>query len=93
LYKDPFLYFDPDRHDPCDFYENAFEDSIEFYQMLEQMRNRTFLSVVAGMFHEWDKELREWIIKKSFSPLSDKGKKRIWGCQFHEIMESISTDN
>ena len=26
-------HFDPDRHDPGDFYEQAYEEGIEFYQM------------------------------------------------------------
>ena len=57
-------HFDPERHDPTDFYEQAHEESINFYQMLEDMRNRTYLSVAAGMFHEWDKQLREWMAKE-----------------------------
>jgi hypothetical protein len=50
--------FDPDWHDPGDFYEAANDVGIEFYQLLSDMRNQTRLSVVAGMFHEWDKNLR-----------------------------------
>lgn len=51
--------FDPDRHDPSDFEERAYDASIGFYQMLSDMRNRTLLSIVAGKFHEWDKQLRD----------------------------------
>jgi hypothetical protein len=56
--------FDPDRHDPDSFYEQAHDESIEFYQMLEDMLNRTRLSVVSGIFHEWDKQLRDWVLKE-----------------------------
>ena len=31
-------HFDPDRHDPSDFYEQAHEESIAFYQMLDDLR-------------------------------------------------------
>lgn len=31
--------FDPDRHDPGDFYQQAFEEGIAFYQLLDDMRN------------------------------------------------------
>lgn len=55
-------YFDPDRHDPSDFYDAANDVGIEFYQLLSDMRDRTQLSVVAGMYHEWDKQFRKWLI-------------------------------
>jgi hypothetical protein len=57
-------HFDPDRHDPADFYEAAHDKSIEFYQLLNDMHGRTRLSVVAGMYHEWDKKLREWMARE-----------------------------
>lgn len=57
-------YFDPDRHDEGFFYERANEVGIEFYQMLADMREQTRLSVVAGMFQLWDKQLREWLVRE-----------------------------
>ena len=42
--------FDPDRHDPGDFYEAANDAGIEFYGLLSDMREQTTLGVVAGMF-------------------------------------------
>jgi hypothetical protein len=56
--------FDPDRHDPSSFYEAANEVGIEFYGLLSDMRDQTRLSVVAGMFHEWDKQLRNWLVQE-----------------------------
>lgn len=56
--------FDPDRHDPGDFYEAANDAGIEFYTLLSDMRDQTRLSVVAGMFHEWDKQLRDWLVRE-----------------------------
>lgn len=61
--------FDPDRHDPGDFYERAYDITISFYQSLSDMHEQTRLSVVAGMFHQWDKQLREWV----------SGEVRHWG--------------
>lgn len=58
------LHFDPERHDPADFYEAAHDRSIEFYQLLSDMRDRTRLGVIAGMYHEWDKKLREWMVNE-----------------------------
>jgi hypothetical protein len=56
--------FDPDRHDSSDFYEAANEVGIEFYGLLSDMREQTRLSVVAGMFHEWDKKVRDWLVRE-----------------------------
>lgn len=54
-------FFDPDAHDEADFYESANDKGIEFYQLLSDMQERTRLSVIAGMYQEWDKKLREWL--------------------------------
>lgn len=53
--------FDPDRHDPSDFYEQSFEESYEFYNLLENMERNTLFSVIAGMYHEWDKQFRKMV--------------------------------
>lgn len=55
-------YFNPDTDDPFDAYGKANDVGNEFYQMLTSMRDRTRLSVVAGMYHEWEKQLRNWMM-------------------------------
>lgn len=57
-------FFDPEAHDEADLYESANDKAIEFYQLLSDMKDRTRLSVVAGMYYEWDKKLREWIVRE-----------------------------
>ncbi len=56
--------FDPDHDDPDAFCEAANDIGIEFYGLLSDMRERTYLSIVAGMFHEWEKQLREWLVNE-----------------------------
>ncbi|MCK0106844.1 hypothetical protein [Marinobacter sp. S0848L] len=56
--------FDPDVHVPGEFEERAFDAGIEFYQLLTEMRDRTLLSVVSGMYHEWDKHFRQWLVNE-----------------------------
>ena len=58
------IHFNPDKHDPSDFYEAAHDKGIEFYQLLSDMHENTRLSVIAGMFHQWDKKLRDWIVRE-----------------------------
>lgn len=54
-------YFNPDFHDEGSFQEHARDVGIEFYQLLSDMRKTTGLSIVAGIYHEWDKQVRQWI--------------------------------
>lgn len=56
--------FNPDLHDPSDFYAAAHNEGIAFYSQLSDMHERTRFSVTAGMYHEWDKKLREWLTKE-----------------------------
>jgi len=53
--------FDPDRDDPAGAYEQAWEENISFYQSLAELRDNTRLSIIAGMYHEWEKQLRDWL--------------------------------
>mgnify|MGYP003586588239 CR=1 FL=1 len=57
-------HFNPDIHDPSDFYEAAYDKGIEFYQLLSELLENTRLNVIAGMFHQWDKSLRDWIVNE-----------------------------
>jgi hypothetical protein len=83
-------YFDPDRHDPGDFEEQAYFKSIEFHHMLEDMLNRTRLSVVSGIFHEWEKQLKRWIIKNvDYWHDGDNLRKEIWKSNFGMIIDLL----
>tara|TARA_R110000787_G_scaffold13751_5_gene42870 strand:- start:27314 stop:28102 length:789 start_codon:yes stop_codon:yes gene_type:complete len=55
-------YFNQDVHDLGEFEEQAYDAGVEFYQLLSDMRDTTRLSVVAGMYQEWDKSLRQWLV-------------------------------
>lgn len=56
--------FDPDRDDPGADYEQAHDEGIEFYLRLEDLRKITQLSIIAGMYHEWEKQLRDWLARE-----------------------------
>jgi hypothetical protein len=84
--------FDPDFHDPGDFYESARDEGIEFYQLLYEMRDRTRLSVVAGMYHEWDKHLRKWLtdeIRHWHSGEAVAGK--VWTVDFGKLADLMGS--
>lgn len=54
--------FDPDIHDEGGQAEDAQNHGIMFYELLSEMHERTRLSVVAGMFHHWDKAWRRLLV-------------------------------
>ncbi len=83
-------YFDPDRHDPSSFYEEAHEESIGLYLMLSEMETQIRLSVVAGIFHEWEKQLRDWIVKEINHWHSGHAvKKAVWKANFCMIIDLL----
>jgi hypothetical protein len=84
--------FDPDRHDPGDFYEAANDAGIDFYTLLSDMRDQTRLSVVAGMFHEWDKQLRDWLVREiQHWHHGDAAALKVWSADFPQIAELLES--
>ncbi|AUL42486.1 hypothetical protein FYA99_14645 [Bordetella parapertussis] len=82
--------FDPDRHDPGDFYEAANDAGIEFYGLLSDMRDQTRLSVVAGMFHEWDKQLRDWLVREiQHWHHGDNVNMQVWSVNFVQMVDLL----
>lgn len=74
-------HFDPDWHDPGDLAEAARDYGIELYQLLSDMHDRTRLSVVAGMYHHWDKSLRRLLVREFRWPgliIGDHTRRALW---------------
>lgn len=85
-------HFDPDRHDPGDFYEAANDVGIEFYGLLSDMREQTRLSVVAGMFHEWDKQLRDWLAREiQHWHRGGNTTLKVWSADFGQIADLLES--
>lgn len=84
------LHFNPDVHDPSDFYDSANDKGIEFYQLLSDMQESTRLSVIAGMYHQWDKNLRDWIVQEMKHWHSGENAIRsIWRADFSAIVDFV----
>jgi hypothetical protein len=82
--------FTPDTYDPSDFYEAANSAGINHYELLSEMRDRTRLSVVAGIYHEWDKQLHEWLVKELRRIFRDKTVlDRVWKADFNQIVQLL----
>jgi hypothetical protein len=91
------VHFDPDDHDPVEFNEAASEHGYEVYRLLSEMLVQTQLSVVAGMFHNWDKQLRLWLIREiQFWHQGETVRNKIWSLnfeQFAELLKGIGISN
>jgi hypothetical protein len=90
--EDSGRWFDPDNDDPGSYYEQANDVGIQHYQMLSDMREQTRLSVVAGMYHQWDKELRDWLVREiQHWHSGDYVRARVWGADFVLIMDLLES--
>ena len=56
--------FNPEVHDGSEFFEMAGDVRDERYQLLAGMRDNIRLSIVSGFFHEWEKNLRQWLVNE-----------------------------
>lgn len=84
--------FVPERHDPSYFYEKAHDVGCSFYEMLSDMEERTRLSVLAGMFHEWDKQLRDWLSREvNHWHRGANLTSSIWKTQFLQILDLLES--
>ncbi len=84
--------FDPDRHDPAEFDEAANDAGIAFFGLLSDMRDQTLLSVVAGMFHEWDKQLRDWLVREvQHWHHGGAAALKVWSADFVQIAEFLES--
>ncbi|MGV8960728.1 MAG: hypothetical protein ACOH1V_10105 [Stenotrophomonas sp.] len=60
-WNNPVRDFDPDFHDMGDVAQDALDHGVQFFQLLSEMRDRTRFSVIAGMYHHWDKAWRKFL--------------------------------
>ena len=84
--------YDPSFHGPGDFEQLAYDESIEFYGLLQQMHGDTRLSVLAGMFHQWDKRVRDWLARELTNRfLVPKAKAAVWDANFVQLFELMDS--
>lgn len=90
--------FDPDWHDHGDLADAARDHGVEFYQLLSEMHDRTRLSVVAGMYHHWDKTFRRFLVREFRWPklvIGDNTRRALWkldSAKLERLLEAIGLD-
>ncbi|MGX1956145.1 hypothetical protein [Serratia proteamaculans] len=88
-YKMLGQYFDPERDDPADSVEAAFNEGISHYLALHEMHNTITLALTAGMFHQFDKALREKMVRefRHWQPAAIDG--LIWNVEFPLLIDLL----
>jgi hypothetical protein len=84
--------YNPDSDNGDHLQEDAYEQMCEFHRLLSDMRDQTRLSVVAGMFHEWDKQLRDWLVREiQHWHHGDTAALKVWSADFVQIAELLES--
>jgi hypothetical protein len=85
-------YFDPDRHDPSDFAEAAWEKGIDHFMLLQDLQKQMLVGLIAGMYHEFEKQLREWLQREfAHSFRMEKLEPRIWSQDIGKIFDLLES--
>jgi len=50
--------------DPADVAESAHDNAVGYYSLLHDLRQQVILGAVAGPYHQWEKQLREFIVRE-----------------------------
>ncbi|MGY2263926.1 hypothetical protein [Pseudomonas sp. SDO5561_S422] len=84
--------FNSDRDDAESYYESAYDAGIEHYELLNGMLDQTRLSVLAGLFHDWEKQLRDWMAKEVRHTYgSENAANKIWKANFSQIIDLMES--
>ncbi len=90
--KEAGEWFNPDYDDPGQFYERAEAEAIDFYGMLVDLRETTLLSITAGMYHQWEKLLRDFLTTEINKwHVGEEFPRRVWGANFDQIIELLKS--
>lgn len=87
IYEKSGEFFNPDYDDPADFAEAAYERAQDHLIMLYEMRSQILLGLIAGMFHQFDKTLREWLERESKFWAGDLVKEKYWSLDIGKLYQ------
>ena len=89
-YEEAGKYFNPDSDDEGAIWEQAMHVGISHSLALRDMKNTVSLALTAGMFHQFDKELREKCIREFSHWLEyDVIRLMIWDIGFPRLIEIL----
>lgn len=81
---------DPERFDLADAADMSQDKIIERYEMLSDMRRDVMLTIATGLYHDWEKELREWLVRELTHNFDmTKLHSRIWAVNLVDLMDFL----
>jgi hypothetical protein len=84
--------FDPERSDPGELEEAAYDDGVWQYQLLTDLRDSVRLSIISGFFHEWEKILRQWLVGEvGHWHFGNEAKSAIWKANLADLVELLNS--
>lgn len=90
IWEEMGRHFDPDRHDPGDFAEQAYDAGTDLYLSLCDMREQVLFAMLVSIFHRWEKELRDWLVREMHHWMPDKTAfRRVWSSSFVEVLNLL----
>ncbi|HKY87659.1 MAG TPA: hypothetical protein VJL90_12925 [Pseudorhodoplanes sp.] len=79
--------------DMADLAQSATDNGQEFYGLLHDLRTQMILGSVAGMYHQWDKDLREFLeLQLRHNYTADDVLKIAWNENVFEILKQFGWD-
>lgn len=84
--------FNPDYDDPADGAEDAFQDGVWRYQLLNELRDSVRMNIVAGFFHGWEKAFRQWLVDEVRHWHNGENlRDQIWRASFDDLCELLES--
>jgi hypothetical protein len=80
----------PDDIDMSDLAEAAYDRGLQFYFLLHDLKKQMALGALAGMYHQWEKELREFIERELANDMRrDRAAEIAWGPPVPEVFNIL----
>lgn len=75
--------------DPAMYAEAAHDATVDHLIMLSDLHNQVVLGALAGIYHQWDKDLREFIARELRHTTTDETIKSIWKANAGEVFDLL----
>ena len=82
--------FNPDYHDESYGLEEAENDGMWRYELLVDLRKSMRLSIIATFYHEWEKQLRDWLVREmQHWHRGENASRAIWTTPISDILNLL----
>lgn len=91
-YNKAGLSFNSENDDPTHLAEQAYHEGIDYYLNLEEMKSSVYLAILSSIYHKWEKDLREWLVKEIRQWAKNKViYEKIWALTLPDVIKLIES--